>query len=87
MGLLLLVVIVTLSLAYFTAPLWAWFVVLGLFLLGCGASVLWWIPVVVLAVVFLIKKVRVQLIIKPLFAMLKAKGLLYLRYPTQKKQH
>ncbi|MCW8821268.1 MAG: acyl-CoA dehydrogenase [Sulfurovum sp.] len=73
---LLLFIFVAIALAFFAASLWTWFVALGLFLLGCGASVLWWIPVMALAVVFLIKKVRVQLITKPLFEMLKAKGLL-----------
>lgn len=76
MGLLLSVILIAIALGFFAAPLWAWFVALGVFLLGCDASLLWWIPVIALAVVFLIKKVRVQLITKPLFAMLKAKGLL-----------
>ena len=76
MGLLLSVILIAIALGFFAAPLWAWFVALGVFLLGCDASHLWWIPVIALAVVFLIKKVRVQLITKPLFAMLKAKGLL-----------
>lgn len=75
MGLLLFILVV-IALAFFTVPLWTWFVALGLFLLGCGTSVLWWVPVIGLAVVLLIKKVRVQLIIKPLFVMLKVKGLL-----------
>jgi acyl-CoA dehydrogenase len=76
MGLLLSVIIVALALAFFAAPLWAWFVALGVFLLGCDASFFWWIPAIALAVVFLIKEIRVKLITKPLFSLLKAKGLL-----------
>lgn len=37
-----------LGLAYFSAPLWAWFVVFALFLLGCGASWLWFVPLIAL---------------------------------------
>ena len=76
MGLLLLVIIVALTLAFFAAPLWAWFVALGALLLVAEASVLWWIPAIALGVVLLIKKVRVKLITQPLFALLKSKGLL-----------
>jgi len=76
MGLLLLVIIVALALAFFAAPLWAWFVALGVFLLGCDASFFWWIPAMALAVVLLIKEIRVKLITKPLFSLLKSKGLL-----------
>lgn len=76
MGLLLSVILSAIALGFFAAPLWAWFIALGVFLFGCDASLFWWIPAITLAVVFLIKKVRVQLITKPLFAMLKAKGLL-----------
>ena len=76
MGLLLLVIIVALALAFFAAPLWAWFAALGVLLLGCGASFFWWIPAIALAAVLLIKEIRVKFITKPLFSLLKSKGLL-----------
>ncbi len=76
MGLLLSVIIVVLALAFFSAHLWVWFVALGVFLLSCDASIVWWIPSIALAVVFLIKEIRVKLITKPLFSLLKSKGLL-----------
>ena len=76
MGLLLSVIIVALALAFFAAPLWAWFVALGLLLLGCDASFFWWIPTIAFAVLLLLKEVRVKFITQPLFDMLKAKGLL-----------
>ena len=76
MAFLISVIIIALALAYFSAPLWAWFTALAVFLLGCDASILWWIPAIALAVVFLIKEIRVKLITQPLFALLKSKGLL-----------
>lgn len=76
MELLLSVVIVALSLAFFSAPLWAWFVALGVFFLGIGVSVMWWIPAIALAVVFLHKPTRVKLITQNLFNFIVKKGLL-----------
>lgn len=76
MELLFLIIIIAMILGYFSAPLWAWFVALGTLLLGVEASLLWWIPSLALAVVLLIKEIRVKLITQPLFAMLKSKGLL-----------
>jgi acyl-CoA dehydrogenase len=75
MGLLLLLV-VAVALAYFAAPLWAWFVALALFLLGFGASWLWFVPLVVLGVVFLHKPTRVKLVTQNLFNLIEKKGLL-----------
>jgi acyl-CoA dehydrogenase len=76
MGILLLVIIVALALAFFEVPLWAWFAALALLLLGSDASFFWWIPAIALAVLLLIKTLRVKFITQPLFDMLKAKGLL-----------
>jgi len=75
MGLLLLL-IVAIALAYFSAPLWAWFVVLALFLLGCGASWLWFVPLVAVAGVFLHKPTRTKLITQNIFNLIEKKGLL-----------
>ncbi len=75
MGLLLFIV-VAVALAYFAAPLWAWFVALALFLLGCGASWLWFVPLVAVGVVFLHKPTRVKLITQNLFNLIEKKGLL-----------
>lgn len=76
MGLLFSVILVALALAFFAAPLWSWFIVLGLFLIVCDASFFWWIPTLALAVLLLIKEVRTKYITQPLFGMLKTKGLL-----------
>jgi acyl-CoA dehydrogenase len=76
MVLLISVILIALALAYFSAPLWAWFAALAVFLVGCDASMLWWIPAIGLGVVLLIKEIRVKLITQPLFVLLKAKGLL-----------
>jgi acyl-CoA dehydrogenase len=75
MGLLLLL-IVAIALAYFSAPLWAWFVALALFLVGCGASWLWFVPLVAVAGVFLHKETRTKLITQNLFNIIEKKGLL-----------
>jgi len=76
MALLLSVVIVALVLGFFAAPLWAWFVALGVFLLGTGASLLWWIPAIALAAVFLHKPTRIKLITQNLFKFIEKNGLL-----------
>jgi acyl-CoA dehydrogenase len=65
-----------LALAFFAAPLWSWFVVLGLFLIVFDASFFWWIPTLALAVLLLLKEVRTTYITQPLFDILKTKGLL-----------
>jgi len=75
MGLLLLL-IVMLGLAYFSAPLWAWFVAFALFLLGCGASWLWFVPLIALGAVLLHKPTRVKLITQNLFKFIEKNGLL-----------
>ena len=75
MGLLLFIV-VAVALAYFAAPLWAWFVALALFLLGCGASWLWFVPLVAVGAVLLHKPTRVKLITQNLFKLIEKKGLL-----------
>ena len=75
MGLLLLLV-VAIALAYFSAPLWAWFVIFALFLLGCGASWFWFVPLVAVGGVFLHKPTRVKLITQNLFKFIEKKGLL-----------
>ena len=75
MGLLLLLVVI-LGLAYFAVPLWAWFVAFTLFLLGCGASWLWYVPLIIVGGVFLHKPTRVKLITQNLFKFIEKKGLL-----------
>ncbi len=75
MGLLLFIV-VAVALAYFAAPLWAWFVALALFLLGCGASWLWLVPLAAVGVVFLHKPTRVKLVTQNLFNLIEKNGLL-----------
>ena len=76
MALLLLVIVVAIGLAFFATPLWAWFVVGALFLLGCGASYFWFVPLPLFAVVFLHKATRVKLITSNLFKFIEKKGLL-----------
>ncbi len=76
MGLLFSVILMALALAFFAAPLWSWFVVLGLFLIVFDASFFWWIPTLALAVLLLLKEVRTTYITQPLFDILKTKGLL-----------
>jgi len=75
MGLLLLL-IVAIALAYFSAPLWAWFVVLAGFLVGCGASWFWFVPLVAAAGVLLHKPTRTKLITQNIFNLIEKKGLL-----------
>ncbi len=76
MALLLLVIVVAIGLAFFAAPLWAWFVAGALFLVGCGASYFWLVPLALFAVVFLHKTTRVKLITGNLFKFIEKKGLL-----------
>ena len=76
MALLFSILIVSLALAFFAAPLWAWFVVLGILLLGTGASVLWWIIAIAIAIVFLHTPTRVKLITHNLFKFIEKNGLL-----------
>ncbi|RLA67047.1 MAG: acyl-CoA dehydrogenase [Epsilonproteobacteria bacterium] len=76
MALLLSVIVVAIGLSFFAAPLWVWFIALGLFFLGCGVSVLWWIVTITLAVVFIHKPTRVKLITNNLFKLIEKKGLL-----------
>ncbi len=76
MALLLSILIVSLALAFFAAPLWAWFLALGVLLLGTGAGVLWWVVAVALAVVFLHRPTRVKLITNNLFKFIEKNGLL-----------
>ncbi|NOR55020.1 MAG: acyl-CoA dehydrogenase, partial [Sulfurovum sp.] len=64
------------ALAYFAAPLWAWFVALAVFLLGCDASFVWWVLSIALATVLLNKELRVKLITQKLFNFIEKKGLL-----------
>ena len=70
------VLIVMLILAYLSAPLWTWFVALAVLLLAFGASIVLWVPAIVLAVVFLHKPTRVKLITQNLFNFIEKKGLL-----------
>jgi acyl-CoA dehydrogenase len=76
MELLFSAIIIAMILGYFSAPLWAWFAALAVFFLGYGVSILLWIPAVALAVILLSKEARVKVITKPIFEMLKSKGLL-----------
>ncbi len=76
MALLLLVIVVAIGLAFFAAPLWVWFVAVALFLLGCGVSYFWFVPLALVAVVFLHKPTRVKLITQNLFKFIEKKGLL-----------
>jgi len=76
MTLLLSILFIALALAYFAVPLWAWFVALAVFLLGTGASVLWWVIFIALGGVFLHKPTRVKLITKNLFKFIEKNGLL-----------
>ena len=76
MGLILSLVIVMMALAYFAAPLWAWFVALAVFLLGCDASLFFWIPSLILAVLLLHKETRVKYVTQNLFNFIEKNGLL-----------
>lgn len=76
MALLLSVIVVAIGLAFFAAPLWAWFVALGVLLLVTIASVVWWVIAVALAVVLLHKPTRVKLITQNLFNSIEKNGLL-----------
>ena len=76
MTLFLSILLISLALAYFAVPLWAWFVALGVLLLGTGASVLWWVISIVLAVVFVHKPTRVKVITSNLFKFIEKNGLL-----------
>jgi len=76
MTLLLSILLISLALAYFAAPLWAWFLALAALLLGTGASVFLWVISLVLALAFLHKPTRVKLITQNLFKFIEKKGLL-----------
>jgi len=76
MALIFSLILVSILLGYFAAPLWACFAALAVFLLGYEASLLWWIPAVVLGVVLLNKELRVKLITQNLFNFIEKKGLL-----------
>lgn len=76
MALILSLLLVSILLAYFAAPLWSWFTVLALFLLACDASLFWWIPAIAIALVLLNKELRVRLITQNLFNFIEKKGLL-----------
>jgi len=76
MALLFSVIIVAIGLAFFAAPLWAWFASLGVLLLGTGASVVWWIVAITLGVVLLHKPTRIKFITQSLFNLIEKKGLL-----------
>ncbi len=76
MALILSILIVSLALAFFAAPLWAWFLALGVLLLGIGAGVLWWVVAVALALLFLHRPTRVKLITNNLFKFIEKNGLL-----------
>ncbi|HIQ28333.1 MAG TPA: acyl-CoA dehydrogenase [Sulfurovum sp.] len=72
----LLLFIVAIVLAYFSAPVWAWFVVFTLFLLGCGATWFWFVPLVALGGIFLHKPTRVKFVTQNLFNFIEKNGLL-----------
>ena len=76
MTLFLSILLISLALAYFAVPLSAWFVALGVLLLGTGASVLWWVISIVLAVVFVHKPTRVKVITSNLFKFIEKNGFL-----------
>ncbi|WP_241497452.1 acyl-CoA dehydrogenase [Sulfurovum riftiae] len=76
MELILSLIVVSMLLGYFSAPLWAWFSALALFLLGYDASLWWWIAAAGLGTVLLNREMRIRTITRPLFEMLKKKGLL-----------
>ena len=54
MALILSLIIISILLGYFSAPLWAWFIALAGVLFIGETSVLWWIPAIALAVVLLV---------------------------------
>ena len=76
MALIFSLILVSIFLGYFAAPLWAGFTALAVFLLGCEASVFWWIPSLALALVLLNKELRVKFITQNLFNFIEKKGLL-----------
>ncbi|QOR62743.1 acyl-CoA dehydrogenase [Sulfurovum sp. ST-21] len=63
-------------LAYFSAPLWIWFIGLSGVLFYSNAALWWWIPFIGAGAVFLIREIRIRLVTQPLFSMLESKGLL-----------
>ncbi|HHO65107.1 MAG TPA: acyl-CoA dehydrogenase, partial [Epsilonproteobacteria bacterium] len=75
MGLLLLIVTAVI-LAYLSAPLWAWFAAAAVGLTAAGASVWWWIPLILLGLLFLFPPLRRELVTQPLFELIASKGLL-----------
>jgi len=72
----LLIVVIIIALAYFSAPLWAWFLTAVLVWLGSGASVWWWIPLMLLGLLFLFPPLRRELVTQPLFELIASRGLL-----------
>ncbi len=76
MALIFSLILISILLGYFAVPLWGWFVVLAVFLLGCDVSLWWWIPSVALSLLLLIKELRVKLITQNLFNFIEKKGLL-----------
>ncbi|WP_294951442.1 acyl-CoA dehydrogenase [Sulfurovum sp.] len=76
MALIFSLILVSVLLGYFAAPMWAWFAALALFLAVCDASLVWWIPAAVVAFVLLNKTLRVKFITRNLFSFIEKKGLL-----------
>jgi len=73
---LLLLLIAVVLLAYFSAPLWAYFVVtLGMMVI-LDVSVWWWIPLLFLALLFLYPPIRRELVTRPLVGFIASHGLL-----------
>jgi len=63
-------------LSYFATPLWAYFVVFAGLFLVTAASLFWWIPLLVLGVLLLVKPIRIKLVTQNLFNFIEKKGLL-----------
>ncbi len=71
-----LVIVIIVALAYFAAPLWAWFAAASVGLAVAGASVWWWIPLILLGLLFLVPQIRQELVTQPLFHLIETNGLL-----------
>ncbi|RLA68364.1 MAG: acyl-CoA dehydrogenase [Epsilonproteobacteria bacterium] len=75
MGLLILM-LAALVLAFFAMPLWAWFLTFALFLFACDAFLLWWVLAALIALMFLVKELRVKFITQNLFKFIEKNALL-----------
>ena len=76
MEMIIVLLVLSLMLAWFAAPLWAWFAILAVFLLGTEASLFWWVPSIALALLFLVKALRIRFVTQNLFAFIEKRELL-----------